>query len=290
MDHEVSGKRHMRDGSVTVAELIGRQPYFVAGPSAAEFESQAADNTSASKTAQLTPEDGDPRPSLRARIIALAVGTVALLGAVGATAAISGAQPAQPTAHNQDGSAPITGASALRPDLLAQRLGYLPPRAPFLLADTGLPATRMAAPAPATPSTQADASASPSPSGGSPTSSAAPPAAERSTVHYTTNGQQQPADVIREFYRRLRDKSGDAQALLDPALLGADLPGFESSWRSVRAVEPIAVVPQSDGSVLGTVAFQQQNGTWLRLQQHFSLNGARPPVIDRVELVSAQQS
>lgn len=294
MDHEVSGKRHVRDGSVTVAEIIGRQPHFVSGSPLNEIELPKPPPVP--RLARERPVDEVHPPSLLARVATLTVGTLALLGAVGATAAISGTPPAQPPAQGPAG-APITGENALRPDLVAQRLGYLPQRAPFPVTDTGLPSVRpttvpsAAAPGPAsqqpgaaTTTGQPPGSAG-SPPAGLPSASSAP-----ASTHETTAEPEQPAEVVRAFYQRLRDKSGDAQSLLSPGLLGSDLPGFLLSWRSVRAVEPIAITTQPDGSVLGTVAVQQANGSWLRLQQHFSLSAAHPPVIDRVELISAQQS
>lgn len=271
MDTEVSGKRHVRDGSVTVAELIRRQPSFVAVPML-PAEPEIAPPPTPEPAPQLVPENGDRAPSLRARVLAAAIGTVALCGVVGATAAISTARPVDtPAAHAPATGSAITGTRALRPDLVAQRLGYLPRRGADA-ADTQLPAAGRPAAGPGH-----DAAVDPEDQGDS-------------AVHSPAADLTQPANVVREFYRRLQARSDDASSLLDPALLGTDLSGFRSSWAAVRGVRPESVTAQRDGSVLGTIAVQQPDGGWLRMQQRFFLTDARPPLIDRVELVSAQQS
>lgn len=266
MEAEVSGKRHVRDGSVTVAELIRRQPYFVAVP-VVPADPEIVPAPAAEPEPQLVPEDGDRAPSLRARILAAAIGTVALFGAVGATAAISTTRPIDTVAaHAPSGSNAITGAGALRPDLVAQRLGYLP-RQVASTRDIELPSAR----------TPAADEPGPGAQGGP---AVHPPAADLT----------QPTNVVREFYRRLQQRSDDATGLLDPELLGADSPGFRSSWAAVRQVTPDSVTAQPDGSVLGAITVRQEDGSLLHMQQRFFLTAARPPLIDRVELVSAQQS
>lgn len=300
MDHEVSGKRHVRAGAVTVAELIERQPSLIALPPEVLLDLEIGAGVPQPRLAAVPerarPDDGVRPPSLRARILAVTFGTIALLGAVSATAAISGAQPTGRVTQEPMG-APITGANALRPDMVAERLGYLPQREPQALTGTGQsvarPTNQPSGTAPgqsSVPSVAPTAGGSPQLGLSSPQLPLITPSDSASTTTDAAAATGSPTEVVRLFYKRLEAKSGDAQTLLDPGLLGADLPGFQLSWQSVRSVVPVSVAQQPDGSVLGTVAVQQPNGSWLRLQQHFTLNDARPPLIDRVELISAQQS
>lgn len=301
MDHEVSGKRHVRAGAVTVAELIERQPSLIALPPEVLLDMEIGAGVPQPRLAAVPerprPDEVARPPSLRARILALTFGTIALLGAVSATAAISGAQPTGQVTQEPMG-APITGANALRPDKVAQRLGYLPQLQPQPLASTEQSASRPTMNQPGStapgqssiPSVAPTASASPQLGLSSPQIPLIAPSDPTSSTTDMAVAAVSPTDVVRSFYKRLEDKSGDAQTLLEPGLLGTDLPGFQLSWQSVRSVVPVSVTQQPDGSVLGTVSVQQSNGSWLRLQQHFTLSDARPPLIDRVELISAQQS
>lgn len=109
-----SGRRHNRAGSVTVAELIRKQP----APTRVRPHQPVGAHGLAGVGAH--PE---PPARGRARLVGVATGAVLLLGWIAGAAILAGNRPAGPVEPRVEPPASISGSFALRPDLLSGRLG-----------------------------------------------------------------------------------------------------------------------------------------------------------------------
>ncbi|MGH3436272.1 MAG: hypothetical protein ACRDRN_07365 [Sciscionella sp.] len=281
MPHSTTGRRHPRAGSVTVTELMHREP----PPETGKADAVA---TPAEHREQLGPL------ATAGKIAGIGVGVLALCGAIGVTPMLT-ANHANSTQRAGAPTLALSGVQALLPDRLAAQL-----RTPSA-GDT-----RQGAPLPSPVSTTSDpkttaastrhttrASAT---SGGNrygvavrPTTSVAGrEAATSTTASGTTPAQIPPADLVRQFYQLASDNPDAAAQLLDPGLLGSSLGGFVQSWHAMRALRVEHITQTSASTATAVVRMLQPDGSWLRATELFTTTQGAQPLITGVELLSAQ--
>ncbi|GAB2980674.1 hypothetical protein GCM10027184_33880 [Saccharothrix stipae] len=260
-----SGRRHNRAGSVTVAELIRKQPT----PVRIRTRDQATTPGLAAEPSPVAYPPGaqtDPRPPGRgstraAKLAGVATGAIVLFGSIAAASVLAGNRPAGPDQPRVEPPAAISGSSALRPDLLSAELG-------------GDRSDRLPAPA----------------------RQAVPPAAaapQQSPVMVpppqVNAGPEPQVDVVRRFFELLPAKPADASRLLSPELLGGDARDFVDSWDHVQAITIESTRLRPDGAVLAVVSMQERTGRWIRVEQLFRLTDTSVPRIVATEVLSAQR-
>lgn len=249
-----SGRRHTRAGSVTVAELIRRQPTLLRIPSR---EQAATHGFEVDPAGEPTPPAARPPSNRAARFAGMATGVVVLLGAVTATAILAGKRPTGPDEPRVEAPAPISGSSALRPDLLSAELGGgRLDRAPVepLAADVPPEVTVVVSPS------------------------------------ALSTGSKPQVDVVRRFYELLPAKPAEAARLLSPELLGEGPGQFVAAWGQVQSITIESTALRPDGTVLAVVSMQERNGRWMRVEQVFRLTDTTVPRIVGTEVLSAQRS
>lgn len=275
-----SGRRHNRAGSVSVAELIGKQPPPL------RIRSRDRD-----ATREFPPEPFEPapvrvrpvpRPTRRAaRLAGVLTGVVVLLAAVVAASLLASRRDTGPDRPRVEAPPAISGPSALRPDVLSAELDDSPvdQAADGRSADgrrVGQPVGQPAVDVPM----DVDV----------PMAVDVPPA---DTVvmppiepHPGPNAQ---VDAVRRFYGLLPAKPAEAARLLAPELLGGDVREFAAAWGRVQAITIESTTPLPDGAVLAAVSMQERTGRWLRVEQLFRLSDTTVPRIVGTEVLSAQQ-
>ncbi|MCS7482251.1 hypothetical protein ACFFQW_32960 [Umezawaea endophytica] len=267
-----TGRRHNRVGSITVAELIRKQPSPVRIPSREEAETDVL----VVDVLGLEESPHRRRPNRAAKAAGLMTGALVLFASVAAASILAGKRPQGP--EEQPVAAPIelSGSTALRPDLLSARLGNDPAPVPGAAA-TGSPGTSPSAvPVPNAP-LAADPKRDP---GTPPATTAAPP-----TVPSTS---QPKIDVVRGFYDLLPANPAEASRLLTADLVGGNTLDFIRSWSTIRAITVESTTLQPEGSVLAEVSMQELDGRWLRVLQRFWFADTSTPKIIATELLSAQ--
>lgn len=253
-----SGRRRDRAGSVSVAELIRKQPAPLRIPSREQAATQAL-------VAELLGEDA-PEPSRpvnrAARAVGLVSGALALLAVVAVTSVLAGHRSVGPVLPSAEPPVEIDGSSALRPDLLSAELGG---GAEAGAAERALEPGAQVAPRQAEP---------PAP---------APPLD-------VVTGPKPQVDVVRRFYELLPAKAAAAAQLLSPELVGGSVDDFVAAWGRIRAVGIESTSLRPDGSVLAVVSLQEADGRWMRVEQLFRLTDTTTPRIVGTEVLSAQRS
>lgn len=254
-----SGRRHNRAGSVTVAELIRKQPVPVRIPSRAH----AANHGPVVDPLGAEPGPAGRRPSKRAaKLAGVATGAIVLFAAVAAASILAGHRPTGPGQPRSETPLPISGSSALRPDLLSAQLGDGWVDRQSALAPQGSPpAADVAVEVPLV----------------------VPPPTQ-------PVGPKPKVDVVRRFFELLPANPAEASRLLSPDLLGADAGDFVASWGRVQAITIESTSPRPDGAVVAVVSIQERGGRWLRVEQLFRLTDTTVPRIVGAEVLSAQRS
>jgi hypothetical protein len=259
VERPAGGRRHSRGGSVSVADLIRRQPGSVRV--LAEDEAATDGLLTDLLGGKALPEDSEPRTSTAMKLLGVLVGAVTLAGTIAAASLIT--NDSRPTRAATQALAPqpqpLSGGDALRPDVLA----------------TEVAGKKAVAPLSASPTTD---QSSVSTTAGAATGRALPPAAAQS-----------PTDVVRDFYNTVAQNPRDALAMIGGSLADLDPTGFIRSWSSVRAVRPERVEAMSDGTVLGVIGIQQADGSWLHVEQLLWVDGGSQPKIIDARVLSAQQ-
>lgn len=265
-----TGRRHTRAGSISVAELIKQQPSPMRIPSNEEAATDAlvtsllgpTENMTAT-TAVIPVVSGRRRRNRRSRAAkaaGLLTGAVVLVSAVAGAAVLAGKRPANNGIPVTERPVALSGASALRPDVLSAQLPN--ENTPLqTAADTPLPqpsALLLQTPEPSTPE--------------------------------VSIGPQPQVDVVRRFYELLTTKPNSAAKLLSPDLVGADPKEFVESWGIIKTVNVDQTSVRPDGSVLAVVSMQELDGSWLRIEQLFWLTDTTQPRIIGTEVLSAQRS
>jgi hypothetical protein len=267
-------------------------------------EEAAADRPSGGASVPADPPARDIPSSRAAKVARFAgytAGALALCGYVAAASLIIGRTPSIGAVAQSAQPGAITGATALRPDLLGAQLGAPVdgPVAPTTKSDetpvSSAPPTarptdeqqgtsNVGTPQATTPATPL---ATPQSDSQQPVN-AEPSTAEPSTAGPSTAGPADNAEVVREFYRLIRSQPAAAFGLIDPVLRGSDRSGFVSSWSAVRAVNVERVESRPDKSILAVVSVQRSDGSWLVVQQLLRTTDTTPLRIAGVEILSAQ--
>lgn len=269
-----TGRRHTRAGSISVAELIKQQPVPMRILSNEEAATDAlvtsllgpTENSTANMTATtaVIPVVAGRRRRTKtnraARVAGLLTGAVVLVASVAGAATLAGKRPANTGIPVSERPVALSGASALRPDVLSAQL---PNEHPPLqtTADVPLPqpsALLLETPEPTTPEVSV--------------------------------GPQPQVDVVKRFYELLTTKPNSAAKLLSPELVGASPKEFVKAWGMIKSVNVDQTSVRPDGSVLAVVSMQELNGSWLRIEQLFWLTDTTQPRIVGTEVLSAQRS
>ena len=259
MERPAGGRRHSRGGSVSVADLIRRQPGSerILSPEEAATEGLLGDLLGGKGL----PDDSEPRTSTALKLLGVLVGAVTLAATITAASMITkDPGPAKAAVTTSPAPRALSGAGALRPDVLATEV-----------------AGKAAAPAPL--------SAAPTTTDPSSTAAASTPGQRA----LTQNQAASPVDVVRDFYNTVAQNPRDALSMIGGSLADLDPTGFIRSWSEVRAVRPDKVEAQSDGTVLGVIGIEQADGSWLHVEQLLRLDGGNQPKIVGAQVISAQQ-
>jgi hypothetical protein len=256
VERPAGGRRHSRGGSVSVADLIRRQPGSVRilSPEEAATDGLLGDLLGGKGL----PDDSEPRTSTALKLLGVLVGALTLAGTITAASMITNDPRTARTALVTAPQA-LSGAGALRPDVLATEVAGR---------------TALAAPLSAAPTT-----------------TVAGPSATTTTQPAPTsvNTALSPVDVVRDFYDTVAQNPRDALDMIGGSLTDLDPTGFVRSWSSVRAVRPDRVEQMSDGTVLGVIGIQQADGSWLHVEQLLRVDGGNQPKIIDAKVLSAQQ-
>ncbi|MCP2248924.1 hypothetical protein [Lentzea aerocolonigenes] len=263
-----TGRRHSRAGSISVAELIKQQPMRI--PSSEEAATDAlvtsllgpTENMTAT-TAVIPAVPGRRRRSKKNRLAkaaGLLTGAIVLVSSVTGAAVLAGKRPVNTGIPVSERPVALSGASALRPDVLSAQL---PNERPPLqtAADTPMPqpsALLLETPEPTTPEVSV--------------------------------GPQPQVDVVKRFYELLTTKPNAAAKLLSPDLVGKNPKEFVKAWGMIKTVNVDQTSVRPDGSVLAVVSMQELDGSWLRIEQLFWLTDTTQPRIIGTEVLSAQRS
>lgn len=271
MQRPATGRRHTRAGSISVAELIKQQP----GPMRILSNEEAA--TDALVTSLLGPTENmtatttvipavpgrrrRTKASRAAKVAGLLTGAIVLVSSVAGAAVLAGKRPANTGIPISERPVALSGASALRPDVLSAQLPN-----ERLVQTTTTAITPMPQPSallletvePATPE--------------------------------VSIGPQPQVDVVKRFYELLTTKPNSAAKLLSPDLVGANPREFVESWGMIKTVNVDQTSVRPDGSVLAVVSMQELDGSWLRIEQIFWLTDTTQPRIVGTEVLSAQRS
>lgn len=265
-----TGRRHTRTGSISVAELIKQQPSPMRIPSNEEAATDALVTSLLGPTENMTATTAvipvvsgrrrRARKSRAAKAAGLLTGAIVLVSSVAGAAVLAGKRPANTGIPVTERPVALSGASALRPDVLSAQLPN--ENTPLqTAADTPLPqpsALLLETPEPATPE--------------------------------VSIGPQPQVDVVRRFYELLTTKPNSAAKLLSPELVGANPKEFVESWGIIKTVNVDQTSVRPDGSVLAVVSMQELDGSWLRIEQLFWLTDTTQPRIIGTEVLSAQRS
>ncbi|MDT7785453.1 MAG: hypothetical protein QOF58_3872 [Pseudonocardiales bacterium] len=264
-----TGRRHTRAGSISVAELIKQQPIPMRIPSNEEAATDALVTSLLGPTENMTATTAvipvvpgrrrRNRKSRAAKVAGLLTGAIVLVSAVSGAAILASKRPANQGIPVTERPIALSGASALRPDVLSAQLPNenKPLRT---AADTPLPqppALLLETPEPTTPEVSV--------------------------------GPQPQVDVVKRFYELLTTKPNSAAKLLSPDLVGANPKEFVESWGIIKTVNVDQTSVRPDGSVLAVVSMQELDGSWLRIEQLFWLTDTTQPRIVGTEVLSAQR-
>lgn len=277
MERATKGRRHTRAGSVTVADLVGKQtPALRVLHRKEEVTGRLGYDVPVPARVPV-PESPTSRATKVARFAGYTAGALALFGSVAAASLITTRTQNTVLAAQSAPPGAITGATALRPDLLGGSLGATrqdrAPSAQSVSTPNDIEQQTMAA----VDTPQAAPQVTPESSTEAPVSTDLP-----------VEGPPENTEIVTQFYRLVGSRPAAAFALIDPGLLGADPSGFISSWSAVRAVKVERVEARPPNSVLAVVCVQQPDGKWLRVEQLLRTSRSTPPRITSAEILSAQ--
>jgi hypothetical protein len=265
-----TGRRHARAGSISVAELIKQQPAPMRILSNEEAATDALVTSLLGPTENMTATTAvipvvpgrrrRPKASRAAKVAGLLTGAIVLVSSVAGAAILAGKRPANTGIPISSRPVALSGSSALRPDVLSAQLPN--ENTPLqTTADTPLPqppALLLETPEPTTPEVSV--------------------------------GPQPQVAVVKRFYELLTTKPNSAAKLLSPDLVGSNPREFVKSWGMIKTLNVDQTFVRPDGSVLAVVSMQEQNGSWLRIEQLFWLTDTSQPRIIGTEVLSAQRS
>ena len=277
MERLTTGRRHLRAGSVTVTELIRKQPLPFDLPQPRQAEAGPVDDGSLDL---LLEADGNApsshrRPPSRtaqlAKISMLAIGSLVLCGAIAFGSMITherrDAAGNQPVARS---AADISGEQALLPNLLNRAV----PKA-------GIGGVPQLAGSPTNATGTIDNPGPPPPPQAAPP--AVPPAAPRTDTPLTDT------ELVKTFYELIPSWPDRAFGLLDGGLLGTSLGEFVKAWSGVSDVQ-VLDVRQQGNNVLAVVRLRLPDGSFLRVQQLLEIANSTPRRIVGAQIISAARN
>ncbi|ALG13784.1 hypothetical protein [Kibdelosporangium phytohabitans] len=291
MERPTSGRRHIRAGSVTVAELIKNRPTPVHAeshddeavteqmPAGIATEpmppiSSADDAEQVQPPAPNTHRRRPARSGQLAKLAGLGVATVVLCGSIAAASIINTRRQASTDAAERP-VAEMTDEQALLPNMFTLTAGNTP------RITTELPAPNKGS-ASATVDNPAG-SRRPADAKKLSGSASAPPT-------QTANAAPTDTELVREYYKLLAKHPQQAVSLLDGLLRQTDLSRFVDSWSQTRDIRVIDVQSRGDGALLAVVEMILPDGATARVQQLLRVTDGQPKRITGAEIVSAQRS
>jgi hypothetical protein len=283
VERPTSGRRHIRAGSITVAELIKNRPTPVRLPSRDDepHTEEMLPGLLGEHHPEPAPEDAAPNTHRRApartkqlaKLAGLGVATAVLCASVAAASIIN----TKRQAATEAGARPaieMTDEQALLPNLFT-----LGPASPGRRVTTELPA----------PNTGSAAGSVDNRGPGSRT--VADPKRVAPAPAPTVQPQEPvDAELVRRYYALLSSQPSLALTLLDSALRDSDLSHFVKSWSQVREIDVVDVQRKDDGTLLAVVEMLLPGGGTARVQQLLRVTETVPQRITGAEIISFQQS
>jgi hypothetical protein len=274
VERPTSGRRHIRAGSITVAELIKNRPTPVRLPARDDDAVTEEMVNVLAEPQPAAPAHQDVSPNTHRRVPARTrqAAKIAVLGVAAGVLCVSVAAASIITTHRQatpeaavQPSVPMTDAQALLPNLFT-----LGPAAAQRRTTNGLPLP---------------------PKGAATTTVDAPPAAHAPAPSHPVPAEDPiNAELVRRYYDLLASQPTQALGLLDGVLRASDLSHFVSSWSQVRDIQVLDVQQRSDGTLLAVVAMALPDGGTARVQQLLTVTKTMPQRITGAEIISAQRT
>ncbi|SMC88917.1 hypothetical protein [Kibdelosporangium aridum] len=287
MERPTSGRRHIRAGSITVAELIKNRPTPVHLPprdeAVTEVMPAGIDTEPMPPVTKAQQPQPSPAPSSHhrrqparsgqlAKLAGLGVATAVLCASIAAASIINTRRQSEPGVVDRP-VAEMTNEQAMLPNMFTLTAG----NAPRIT-------TEMPVPNKGSASTSVENPGGRRPVDGKKLSSpTSPPAAAANTA---------PTDIelVREYYKLLASQPQQAVSLLDGLLRQTDLSHFLNSWSQARNIRVVDVQPRGDGALLAVVEMVLPDGDTARVQQLLRVTDSQPKRITGAEIVSAQRS
>jgi hypothetical protein len=301
VERPTSGRRHIRAGAITVAELIKNRPTPVLAPPRdeqvteempASIAEDAVPPVSFSETTEpMEPVESAPAPSplpstpppsshrrpptrtrQLAKLAALGGATAVLCASVATASIINSRRQADQAAVSRP-VAEMTNEQALLPNLFTLGTGNAP------RITTELPAPNKGSAAATVEN--AGTGRRPVDNGKQVTGPRAIPAEDPNPTD---------AELVKRYYKLLAEQPTKALGLLDGALRQSDLSQFVDSWTQVRSIEVVDVQKRGDGELLAIVHMMLPDGGKARVQQLLRVTDGIPQRITGAEIVAAQRS
>jgi hypothetical protein len=273
----MTGRRHIRAGSVHVSELLGHHPelFYLPIPTQAESpDGRLATLLDRDPEIPCSHRKPPSKAAQMAKLAVLGVASCVLCAAIAYGSLINHEHTGQAMpGQGKSGVAPgtdLSGEDALLPDVLNRAV-------PKGTATAQLPGPRT--------------NASDTIDNSRPT--------QRETTHAQrstdrteappTNDRVSKKELVEQFYRLAPSWPAKAYDLLDPGLLGMDVGQFVQSWSTVSELEIVDIDERGD-EVLAVVRMRLPDGSHLRVQQLFDVANTVPRRIVGAEILSAQRS
>jgi hypothetical protein len=256
-----TGRRHVRAGSVHVAELISKGS-LGHPPSSGQPHDDTPDAADGPGNRQSRSHRRVPsRFANLAKISALGIATLVLCASVALASMIAHHREATEAAHNPLPDLQITGARALLP-------GELTHTAPLVTST-------------ATPDL-------PNP-GSNPTNSVADAEPHQPPGQARKDPAAAKTQLVKRFYHLVLSQPEEAFRLLDARLPGRDLSTFVQSWNAVAELEMLDVRERGI-DVLAVIRVRLTDGSRLQVRQSLEVSDAEPRRIVGARILAAQRT
>ncbi|MDR7302571.1 hypothetical protein [Haloactinomyces albus] len=259
-----------RSRNVSVAELIGRHPGPVRSllpgsePGRHEQQHEQQPGTHGRGT---VPHPDPPSPPRTLRTAGALLGVLLLCGGMTLTSLILQRSPASSPAVPGARAEPVTGAQALRPDLLHRARPFTVARPPA--RESGqLRLEDLLGPPP--PKAESDVGlGQANPLAGS----------TRSAILLITN-----------FHRLLGTDPDRAMALVSPELITTQRAEIVRAWQALKSVRTQRIHSRQDGAVVATLTAEHPDGRHIMLRHVFTVDEGTHPYIVDIELLAARHT